>query len=652
MKPAFLSLGIVALAVPLLQAAGPAPARPEELFRTDRIWDVRLSFTPEQWKGIEPIRGEAHGPFGGGRPGGGPGGGGRGFGPGMFLAPVWMSEGDADKNGQLSAAEFEALGEKWFSKWDKQNAGKLTEEQFRDGLNDTARPGGRGPGGPGGRGGFQPAKPIKGFVAARHASVAKQLQDPTAGEHFQAGFGPGGPGGPGGGGEESFLQGRDGKRNGLSSAQGIEFRYVHADLAFEGTLLKDVAVRYKGNGTYMQSQGGLKRSFKIDLNEFTRGQKLASQSKLNLHNNVTDASWMNETLAYRLFRDAGVPAPRTGFARVYLSVPGAHTNAYAGLYSVVENIDTHFVEARYKTKKGAVLKPVTNRLFEYLGEDWAKYRQAYDAKTELSGPQIRRVIDFAKLVGESDDSAFEARVGDFLDLQEFADFMAVTVWISTMDSILSMGQNFAVYLNPKTDRFEFIPWDLDHAFGQFGMQGTQEQRENLSIREPWTRDIKFLRRVMKVEAFKKLYTARLQTLQDQLARPERLGQQVDELAGVLEPAVREEGAEKLERFRQVVAGHAVEPSRFGGPGGPGGPGGGRRGGPGGFGPGNFLASAFVRQMDADNDGVVTHAEFGAKTKQWFKLWNASNSGQLTADELRQGLNDSFSPGRGGPPPQP
>ena len=58
------------------------------------------------------------------------------------------------------------------------------------------------------------------------------------------------------------------------------------------------------------------------------------------------------------------------------------------------------------------------------------------------------------------------------DLDEFARFMAVTVWLSTMDSILGMGQNFYVYLDPKTHKFQFMPWDLDHSFGQFGMKGS------------------------------------------------------------------------------------------------------------------------------------------------------------------------------------
>jgi spore coat protein CotH len=138
-----------------------------------------------------------------------------------------------------------------------------------------------------------------------------------------------------------------------------------------------------------------------------------------------------------------------------------------------------------------------------LGDDWKNYNQTYDPKTELTPEQKQRIIAFCKLVTKADDAEFAARLGEYLDLDEFARFMAVTVWLSTMDSILGMGQNFYVYLHPKTHKFQFMPWDLDHSFGQFGMTGSQEQRENLSIHRPWRGEVRFLERVFKAEGVQK-----------------------------------------------------------------------------------------------------------------------------------------------------
>lgn len=670
-------------------------AKPADLFKVTNVWSVHFQFTPDQWDAMEPKGGGGMfgGPGGPGGPGGrgGPGG----FGPAMFLAPVFLKEGDQNQDGKLSKQEFQALGEKWFTAWDKEKKSKLNNDQLRAGIGTIITPQAFGP--PGG----------------------------------------GGPGvrGPGPG----FLQGQEGRRNGLASAAGVEFKYVHADCDFGGQHVKNVGVRYKGNGTWMQSRGSLKRSLKVEINHFVKGQKLAGVSKINFHNCVTDPSWMNEVMSHALYRDAGVPAPRSAYARVYVTVPGKYDKKYFGLYSVVEDIDNNFAEEHFGSKKGAIFKPVTRELFEYKGEDWAAYKQTYDPKTELSDKEARRVIEFAKLVANAPDDEFAAKAGDYIDLDEFARYMSVTVWLSTLDSILGIGQNYYVYLHPKTHKFQFMPWDLDHSFGQFFLMGSQEQRENLSINKPWQGENRFLERVFNLEAFKKLYLARIHEFNRTIFTPERFIKQVDEIAIAIRSSVRDESESKVTRFEKVVSGDLVEPAGFGGelpgggargggrgdveggprfggfmpsakpikgfvvarakavqdqiagksegqtlsgfgmgppPGGRGGPGPGdfvRRGGPGPgagpggpggpggrgglFGPGNFVATVFMSSLDANKDGEITHAEFTQGFAKWFESWNVDKNGTLTDEQLRAGINQDLSPFRNGPggpgvPPSP
>jgi hypothetical protein len=411
---------------------------------------------------------------------------------------------------------------------------------------------------------------------------------------------------------------------------------------------------------------------------------------------------MNEPLSYRLFRDAGVPAGRTAYAQVYLTVPGKYTNQYVGVYSIVENVDNNYTRSRFGTKRGTLFKPVTRQVFEDLGDNWSAYRQTYVPKTPVFDHEAKRVIAFSKLVSHASDAEFAARLEEFLDLDEFARFMAVTVWLSNMDSILSMGQNFYVYLHPKTQQFQFLPWDFDHSFGQFPMAGSADELERLSLLKPWSGQVLFLERVFKVEKFKRLYLAHMKEFSETIFKPERIQRQVDELASVLRPAVQEESAHLLARFDQVVAGKAISAGGqggggppFGAPGGgfgqamkpiktfvtvraksvndqlagksegatlsrsgPGGPPGGRggaggppgRGGPGGFGPGIFLAQAFMTALDADKDGAVTRAEFTQGFLKWFNSWNTDHSGALTEVQLRAGINQDLSPFRGGSPP--
>ncbi len=604
------------------------PRNSAELFRITNVWTVHFKFTPEQWEAMEPA--------GGGGAWGGPGGLGGFRGRGglalvQAMAPAFMQQGDLNRDGGLSREEFSSLGGKWFAQWDREKRGQLNAEQVRAGIISTFALADMGPPGGGRRGGPGP----RGMLGAA------------------------------------------GRRNGLSAASGIDFKFVHADLEFAGRSLRDVAVRYKGNSTFMQARNSLKRSFKIDLNKYVRGQKLAGLSKINLHNGIADPSWMNEVMSHRLFREAGVPASHTAYARVFVTVPGQYDNKYFGLYSLVEDLDNNFAEAQFGTRKGAIFKPATRSLFSYLGDDWDLYNQAYDPKTELTEAQKRRVIQFAKFVTQASDKEFAANLASYLDLEAFARFMSVTVWLSNLDSILMLGQNFYMHLHPGTDQFVFMPWDLDHSFGTLPMGGSQEQREQLSIHHPWRGENRFLERVFGVETFKKLYLARMTELSRTLCQPERFIQQVDEIAAAIRPAVREESETKLERFDKVVAGETVESLGLGGRGGfreptkpikgfvsvraqavadqltgksnPGdsdygfaGFGGrGRRGGlggPGGPGPAIVLRDAFMAALDANQDGELTLAEYKRGFTRWFTDWNADHSGRVTLEQLRAGIN--------------
>jgi hypothetical protein len=346
--------------------------------------------------------------------------------------------------------------------------------------------------------------------------------------------------------------GPEGGRNGLSAQRGVEFAYIHASLEIDGVRFNDVAVRPKGNGTYNPIMTGKvqKPSLKIDLNKYVKGQKLDGISTINLHNSIFDPSWMNEALALRLYRDAGVPAPRTAYARVHVTPKGGEKR-YLGLYTIVENIDTNFTESRFKVDGGALLKPVTIVPFKFISRDWADYNQMYDPKTDLTAAHKQRVIDFCDLLSNASDEVFVKRIGEFLDLDAFARYMAVVVWMANPDSVLEQGQNYYVFLHPTTNRFMFLPWDQDHSFGQFIPWRTPESQQNLDIQRPWASrfagapfaaqlEHNLLARTFKLEPFRRAYLAEMARLIRTLTMPDRIAAQIDELARTLAPIVAEE----------------------------------------------------------------------------------------------------------------
>ena len=545
-----------------------------------------------------------------------------GFGAGSMLAPIFVRAGDRDYDGALSRTEFVALGERWFGLWDASKSGNVGLSQLQSGMNTTLKP-----------------PPMN-------------------------------------------LVGAEGKRNGVAGMMGIEFEFVRASLDVNGQSFPEVAVRYKGNGTYLGSMRSLKRPLKVDIDKHDPKATLAGVSTLNLHNSVSDASWMNDTLAHRFFRDAGVPSPRTGYAKVRLTVQGVHDNRLLGLYEMVEDVDFRFTKQRFGVDGGALFKPSTPELFAYRGDNWKRYQQMYDPKGKPTEAQTRRVIDLCKLVTLGSDSEFAKQIGGFIDLTALAHYMAALVCVTDLDGILGPGQNLYLFLHPKTGQFHFIPWDYDQSFGQFGMRGTQEQREQLSIAKPWQGENRFLERIFRLPQFQTAYRAKLRTLSATLFTPQRIGAQVDQLAKLLRPAVAEESKELLARFDASVAGKGLPPNGpwgaaikpvkaflpiragsirdqlagkskgltlgefmgFGPPGANGGL-------------GNLLAPAVLRAMDTNQDQKVSRPEIQAGFAAWFARWDPASSGVLSEDALRNGLNAAVPMGPpggpggfGGPPP--
>ncbi len=344
-------------------------------------------------------------------------------------------------------------------------------------------------------------------------------------------------------------------RNGLAGVLGYEFPWSSARLELGGITISNVGVRFKGNGTYWGAAHRVnrpKRPYKVNLAKQEPDQNLAGAKMLNFGNLVADGSSLNDALGYEYFREIGVPAPRTAYAFVSITIAGQMERRPLGLYVMVENLDSPFLKKWYGSKKMTLFKPVTLTLFKHLGDDWKAYERIYDPKTKASPEATQRVIDFAKLVTNADDATFGARVGEFIDLEAFAKFIAGLTLQSSYDGFLNNGQNYFMVHDPESNRFSFIPWDLDHSWGEFPFNGTPQQREESSLFHPWVGENRLLERMLRVAEFKAIYRKELER---QLAThfiPARLLQRVDEIAAAIRPAIQCESASRLSRFERSV----------------------------------------------------------------------------------------------------
>lgn len=340
---------------------------------------------------------------------------------------------------------------------------------------------------------------------------------------------------------------------------GVDFPWSQGEFTFDGQTLKNVGIRFKGNYTYMAAIKSLKKSFKVDFNRHNKGQSLNGLKMINMHCNVSDPTQAREAMSYAFFREAGVPASRTAFAELTISVTGKYEQEFVGVYTVVEQVDEEFLTRHFKDGTGMLLKPEQLQGGPiFLGDEWKDYAQKFRPEVEPSPAQMQRLIDFTKLISKSSDEEFAKGIGDFLDVDAFLKFIACNMLLSNLDSYLGFGHNYYLYLVPDSNRFVFIPWDLDLSLATWPAVGTPEQLVELSIHHPCAGKNRLVDRLFAVPEFKDKYLGIVKELSSTLFTTEKLHASWDGILSTLH--------EPLEREKQAIAARNEEQGTSFGPG--------------------------------------------------------------------------------------
>jgi len=336
---------------------------------------------------------------------------------------------------------------------------------------------------------------------------------PAPGVGFGGGFGP--PPKP------QSEKKDDKKRATEKNLFGTEFPWVEATIAIDGTALNQVGVRYTGDMTYFVSGGGLKRPLKIGFDTFGR-EPFRGLSGVQLQAMPLDPSRARQVVASGVFRAAGVPTPRTAFAEVTLTVPGKHDKEYLGLFTVVEDVDARFLTDNFDSESGLLMRPFGGRGLDDLGDDWERYKGVYRPQRDVTKNEAKRVIEFVHLVNKSSDDEFKNRIGEFLNVEPFLRFMAANALTANLESFFALGHNYVLYLDPKTNKFHFIPGDLEFSFANFLLMGTPDQLMELSVLKPYPGANKLPDRLLAIKEVNERYRQLLQELTEKAFTKEKL----------------------------------------------------------------------------------------------------------------------------------
>ena len=162
--------------------------------------------------------------------------------------------------------------------------------------------------------------------------------------------------------------------------------------------------------------------------------------------NLTDKTYLRNTLAYGLYTDAGGPGMYAFSAVVY------RNGSYYGLYDLVEDGDEEYLERVGLDPDGALYK-MDNELISAT-EDLKKVSREYEDNSDL-----QQVVDSESL-SKSQGATW---VYDHLDIATWANYFAFQSLIANRD----YGEkNYYLYHdNNGTGLWSIIAWDLDLSFG-------------------------------------------------------------------------------------------------------------------------------------------------------------------------------------------
>jgi spore coat protein H len=249
----------------------------------------------------------------------------------------------------------------------------------------------------------------------------------------------------------------------------LDEEYVEACAAFEGTSIGPVGLRFKGAyGTLVpcfNERGEMictKLGMKLKFNEIDENLSFYGLKRLNLHSMIHDETKLHERLGYDLYRDMGLPAPRSAWA--VLRVNG---ESY-GLFSMVEQVDGRFTADRWpEDGDGNLYKEAWPS-----SDNPAYYAGHLETNEETATHDV--IVQFASELSAAEPDALASVLANWMDFENFQRYMAVDDAIFNCDGITAIyssedaswagNHNYYLYQFQQSDTFQLIPWDLDSIF--------------------------------------------------------------------------------------------------------------------------------------------------------------------------------------------
>ena len=247
---------------------------------------------------------------------------------------------------------------------------------------------------------------------------------------------------------------------------------VQANAVIFGERLNDIGFRFRGQFSLRES--GDKKPFKIDTDYYIEGQEYHNLKQLMFINSIGDPTLIQEKLTYDMLAFAGVPASFVSYVELWIDFLDDDNPAeFWGVYTMIERVDRKFLASRFgnDNRNGNLYKASHAQRgpmdLIYYGPSITDYptqngQYAYGKMTNEEEDDYSDVIHLAYVVDGATyqtPEEFALALEEVFNVDSFLRYMAVMVAVSSWDYYPYTGNNFYLYNNPGTGRFEWIPWD-------------------------------------------------------------------------------------------------------------------------------------------------------------------------------------------------
>ncbi|MCX6496134.1 MAG: CotH kinase family protein [Rhodoluna sp.] len=232
-------------------------------------------------------------------------------------------------------------------------------------------------------------------------------------------------------------------------------------MSVDGRTSGDLDMDIRLKGTTSISELDATPSFKIKFPKGASGTGYLGQRRLTLNALTQDTSKIHEYGAYALFNAMGVPASKTGWARVYVN------GVDRGLYLNVEQPDENFMAKRFKDITQHVYEGVAVHDFK-PGKDYGDnvtgaFLADYGWKVT---PNKNDLTKFIAVANNINSASWYKSLETYADRPALIKFMAVENFLGHWDGYTGPNVNNYFIRSNTRGKFTFIPWGADQTFGE------------------------------------------------------------------------------------------------------------------------------------------------------------------------------------------